>query len=250
MENTPAVTAVTDRLHRIVFPVGQCYVWRDDDGLTLVDSGPPGAAPAIAAAIRTLGHHPADVRRLVLTHFHADHVGGAAEIVSWGTVAVVAHRAEAAILGGAQAGPPPRFEQWELPIFEQVSAAMPAQPPAPVRVTHPVEEGDVVDVGGGARVLSVPGHTDGSIALLLEQAGVLFTGDTVARGPDGRVIRGVFNLDSEQTSASLLRLAGLDLDVACFGHGDPSIGTATTELRLAVKRLAEPPWSTASSSAR
>src|SRR3954447_2583388 len=94
------IVELSPRLHFLRFPVGHAYLWRDDDGLTLIDSGLPGSAQAIEEAVRTLGHHPADVRRLVLTHFHEDHVGGAAEVASWGDVTVHAHRAEAPFIRG------------------------------------------------------------------------------------------------------------------------------------------------------
>jgi glyoxylase-like metal-dependent hydrolase (beta-lactamase superfamily II) len=94
------VIELTPRLHFLRFPVGNAYLWRDPEGLTLIDSGPPGSASRIAEAIRGLGHDTAEVRRLVLTHFHEDHVGSAADIVTWGEVRVYAHRAAAARLPG------------------------------------------------------------------------------------------------------------------------------------------------------
>ena len=60
------------RLSFIRLPVGNAYLWHDPDGLTLIDAGLPGSAPLIAEAIRQAGYQPADLRRLVLTHFHAD----------------------------------------------------------------------------------------------------------------------------------------------------------------------------------
>jgi glyoxylase-like metal-dependent hydrolase (beta-lactamase superfamily II) len=86
-------------LHFIRLPVGHAYLWSDPDGLTLIDSGLPGSAPLIADAIRRAGSEPAELRRLVLTHFHADHVGGASDISGWGEVEVLAHHADAAHRG-------------------------------------------------------------------------------------------------------------------------------------------------------
>src|ERR1700728_3354023 len=95
------------RLHFIRLPVGQAYLWHDPDGLTLIDAGLPGSAPLIAEAIHQAGHRPADLRRLVLTHFHADHIGAAADITGWGQVEVLAHHADAPFIRGQAAGPPP-----------------------------------------------------------------------------------------------------------------------------------------------
>ena len=60
-------------LHFLRFPVGQAYLCQDPDGLTLIDTSVPGSAGQIATAIRALGHEQADLRRILITHFHADH---------------------------------------------------------------------------------------------------------------------------------------------------------------------------------
>jgi glyoxylase-like metal-dependent hydrolase (beta-lactamase superfamily II) len=85
--------------------------------------------------------------------------------------------------------------------------------------------------------MAVPGHTPGSVAFYLPRHRVLFTGDAVARGQDGTVIGGVFNVDRSEAAASLRRLATLDVRVACFGHGEPLIHDATAEFRAAARRL-------------
>jgi len=104
-------------------------------------------------------------------------------------------------------------------------------------VLHELHEGDVLDFGGGAEVLSVPGHTDGSIAIYLPRHGVLFTGDTVANVET--VMLGVFNQDRAQTVASFKRLAALDVATACFGHGEPIASGAGAQIRDAAATLVE-----------
>jgi glyoxylase-like metal-dependent hydrolase (beta-lactamase superfamily II) len=80
-------------------------------------------------------------------------------------------------------------------------------------------------------VLSVPGHTDGSIALHLPADGVLFTGDLIAEW-NGDIVQGPFNVDPETAARSARRLAALsDVDIACFGHGEPLLGRAGDRLR-------------------
>ncbi|WP_188197181.1 MBL fold metallo-hydrolase [Nonomuraea sp. SYSU D8015] len=201
------VVELQPRLHHLRFPIGHAYLWAGPEGLTLIDTGAPGSAPAIAEAIRQVGRHPEELRTVLLTHFHEDHVGPAAELATWG----------------------------------DVQAAMAGMPrPEPVRVDRELDDADVIDLGGGVRAVAVaaPGHTPGSVTYHLPDLGVLFTGDTAARGPEGGdVILGVFNADPAGAAASFRRLAALDVEVACFGHGDPLVKDAGAWLHAAAERL-------------
>jgi glyoxylase-like metal-dependent hydrolase (beta-lactamase superfamily II) len=236
---------LTPRLHFIQFPVGHAYLWHDPDGLTLIDTGLPGSAPLIAAAIHQAGYEPADLRHLVLTHFHPDHIGAAADIAGWGEVEVLAHHADAPFIRAQAAGPPPDLADWERPLYEQITsqaasrATSPVapEPPPPPRVDRELNDGDELSFGDGAVAVAVPGHTPGSVAIYLPRHQVLFTGDAAARTPDGTVICGVFNVNRPQAAASFRRLAGLDVVVACFGHGDPLTDDATAALLSAAERL-------------
>ena len=226
------VLELTPRLHLLRFAVGQAYLWRDGADLrdlTLVDSGPPGSGPAIAGLVREIGV----LRQLVLTHFHDDHAGAAAEIGSWPGVTVLAHRADAPIVRGDVPPPPPDLTEFERGLHARVAAGLTRAPAA--RVDVELDDGDDLDIADGARVVHVPGHTDGSIALHLPAERVLFTGDVLAEH-EGRILVGPFNLDREQAAASARALAALDVDTACFGHGEPLVGGAADRLR-AVEHL-------------
>ena len=200
------------------------------DDITLIDTGIPGSAPLVSDAIRTLGYRPSDLRRLVLTHFHVDHTGAAAEISKWGNVEVLAHKNDVPFIQGDEQGPPPNLLDWERPLYEKVSVQIEAQP---VKVDRILDDGDVLDFGGGARIIAVPGHTPGSIAIHLPATHTLFTGDAIARMPDGQVILGVFNCNPAQAAASFCRLADLNPVIVCFGHGDPLIEQTAAQLKKA-----------------
>jgi glyoxylase-like metal-dependent hydrolase (beta-lactamase superfamily II) len=225
------------RLYFIRLPVGHAYLWHDPDGLTLIDTGLPGSAPLIADAIRQSGHQPADLRRLALTHFHADHIGAAAAIADWGEVEVLAHHADAPFIRAAAAGPAPDLADWEQPIYEQVMSQLPAEPVIPPRIDREIADGDELGFGDGAVAVAVPGHTPGSVAFYLPRHQVLFTGDTVARREDGTIICGVFNVDRAQAAASFRRLADLSVAVACFGHGEPLTRDTATALEAAARNV-------------
>jgi glyoxylase-like metal-dependent hydrolase (beta-lactamase superfamily II) len=229
------VVEVVPGLHLLRLPIANAYLWHDGDGATLVDTGPPGSGPEVAAALRSLGSSREAVHRVVLTHCHDDHAGSAAEIASWAGAEVVVGRADAPVVHGDVPAPPPAFTPAEQALHATVATGLEPAPAA--RVDREVDDGDVLDLAGGATVLGVPGHTPGSIALHLPRHGVLITGDTVAEH-QGQAILGPFNTDRAGAWASLQRLAALDVAIACPGHGHPLRPNAATALRRATDPFA------------
>ena len=155
------------------------YLWLVHDGVNAAAVDPGDSGPILAA----LAAHKLTLTAILLTHHHADHIGGVPQLLNFARV----------------------------PVFGPRNDAISA-------VTHPLGEGDRVDVPGLAlrlRVLDVPGHTKGHIAYVREaptEAPWLFCGDTLFAGGCGRIFEGT----PVQMADSLGKLAALPDDTGVY----------------------------------
>jgi glyoxylase-like metal-dependent hydrolase (beta-lactamase superfamily II) len=228
------------RLHRIElptpFPVGSVNAYLlEGEPLTLVDAGPrtPEAQAALQAGVAAVGYRLEDVRRILLTHGHTDHAGGAAWAAGRGGGAVYVHPHDRPKVSG---------ERWVLdPLRTFVAqSGLPAasleglvarlqvvrQYHEPVADPRPLADGQSLPLGGEVlRVLHTPGHSHGHVCFYHDE-GVLLAGDllladispnpVVEFGPDGRRLPTL-----PLYLQSLRRVLLLNCEVAHPGHGPP-----------------------------
>ncbi|WP_030616979.1 MBL fold metallo-hydrolase [Streptomyces sclerotialus] len=235
---------LTPSIWRLPFPVGHVYAVRlpaggpaGRPGYALVDTGVPGSAPAILAALAELGGRPEDVRQIVLTHSHLDHTGSAADLAAATGATVLAGAPDAPVIRGEVPEPPPVHTATERVLHEKIMAGLAesgVEPPRPVAVGIELADGDeLAGWGEPVHVLATRGHTPGGIALHLPESRVLFPGDIIGTG-EGRAVLGPFNVDRAQAIASFRRLAGLErVEVVCVPHGDPITEDAAATLAAA-----------------
>ncbi len=195
------------------------FAFVDDDGsVTLVDCGVRTAPPRIVAGLAAMGKAPSDVTRIILTHVHPDHAGGAADM-SRRTGRPVDVHGEDAPFGerGRLPGSDPRFRLGRLLNRATRLRRKPAY--EPFEVGEELTDGQVLDVAGGLRIVHTPGHSPGHVSLLHEPTGLLVTGDAIfnvigLRWP----LRPLCN-DVRLTQQTADRLGELDYAVAAFTHG-------------------------------
>ena len=219
--------------------VGRAYLYQEADRLTLIDTGLPGSVERVFGAIERIGRRPEDLRQIVITHHHRDHTGALAGVVERTGAQVLVHALDAPVVRGERPPPGPSGRGvWRLvnPLLARGNRGAP-----PARVDRELADGDEIELDSGARVLHVPGHTAGSIALYLPGRRVLFTGDAAANalglGPPSGPF-GLFNEGRAQCAASFRKLAELDFDAAFFGHGKPLDRDASRAFRRLAEKLA------------
>jgi glyoxylase-like metal-dependent hydrolase (beta-lactamase superfamily II) len=189
-----------------------------DDDLTLVDTGFFGRVEQILRKITKLDYLPSDIARIIITHHHADHVGSLAALKKATQAEVIAHPADAPYIDGRLPQPGPARPQWLREILAPLHRLWAT---APAAVDTPVNDGDELPVLGGIKVLHTPGHTPGSICLYLQNRGLVIAGDVIAHRFGLRLPSRGFTVDIAQEILSVKRVANLEFDIICFGHGSP-----------------------------
>jgi glyoxylase-like metal-dependent hydrolase (beta-lactamase superfamily II) len=206
-------------LHR-VHVTGSSVFLLAGERLALIDAGPRGSGRRIVRYLRTLGRSPSELDLVILTHYHPDHAGGAAELVELTSARIAAHAAEVPYLCGEVSMPNPiRHQALAAAAAPLLSLIM----PQPVRVDLILNDGDLLPVFGGLQVVHTPGHTPGSICLHAPARRLLLVGDALEwkRG-ELRLPSRHFSEDLEEAARSIRKLAELDVHTLCFSHFPPA----------------------------
>lgn len=203
------------------------------EGCVLVDAGLPKYHRALAKSLNELGKRPSDIRAVVLTHGHIDHVGMAPYLAESGAT-VYLHEDDVPLAAD------PRKNQTEKPLLPYlrypatlgfVSHAMvngARKPSRPMPRTAVLQLGANAEIPGCPVVTHTPGHTDGSCVLEFKEHGAAFVGDLLctASPVTGRHVppqiqtRGS-NRSSSQAMQSLDRLSTVEASLILPGHGRP-----------------------------
>lgn len=188
----------------------------------LVDSGSPGESQAIRKALVQAGVDVSSLSLLLHTHGHSDHAGSTAELRRLSGAPVAIHAADAAMLRGGRNGPlpPTRLEARMIKRF--VDKPFPAVEPDLVFD----QELDLAPYGVDGRVVMTPGHTAGSVSVLLA-SGEAIVGDVLMGGFMGGAFQAgkpnlhYFVQDASQLRQSLAFLLAQPLHTLYVGHGGP-----------------------------
>lgn len=188
---------------------------------TLVDCGSALGSHALVENLATLGVEPADIRRVIATHAHWDHLSGAKRLQEAG-MEVWVHAAE--------------VEQAESGDTGRTAAFLYDQQFPKLRVDRVLQDNEVLQFGEHeVQAFHTPGHSPGGMSFLVQQGStrVLFAGDTLWGGYHQAI-----GSDIPSWEASLDLLVGLEPDVMTVGHAAPGlIFDAAAKLREARQQL-------------
>jgi glyoxylase-like metal-dependent hydrolase (beta-lactamase superfamily II) len=214
-----------------VVPMGfaNTYLIEGDDGLTLIDAGFPGKEAEVFGAIRGLGRSPDQLKHLIFTHGHPDHIGSAAAIVRQTNARTYMHPLDIPL---AESGGPFRPLTPAPGLLRRVMCKVFCHPDErlePVAIDRPLTAGEILPIDGGIEVIHTPGHCAGQVALLWHSGRMLFAGDVCT---NVMALGDPVGFESlEEGRASQRRLASLSFDAAGFGHGAPITRDASTVFR-------------------
>lgn len=231
-------------LHRVGNDIVAVYLVDTPQGVTVIDAGLAGQWKEFVTELAAMGRSVDDVRGVVLTHGDSDHIGFAERLRRDHGVPVFVHEADAARARGEVSSKPEwgHLKLGATTRFLWYALRKNGLRTTPVAEVVPVRDGDVLDLPGSPRIIGLPGHSPGSVAIHVPAADAVFVGDalttrhvlTGALGPQPAP----FTDDPAEAIASLQRLAGLDATWVLPGHGTPWNGGVEEAVRLVTQAAA------------
>jgi hydroxyacylglutathione hydrolase len=211
------------------------YIWIEDDRVVLIDAATPGRAQAVWRHLESLGYPPSALDEIWITHGDIDHMGSVAALKATSGARVVSHHADASLIDGRRARElgPLRFASAYQRVFDWFVTGVLSY--KPTTVDHKVGDGDLLHRW---LVVHVPGHTPGSVCYHNAERGIVIVGDAVnhRRGRLGAPPH-LFTPNMEEARASIRRIAALDFEVCCFGHGPPLLHNARERVQALADSL-------------
>ena len=206
---------IMDGIHSIDFSESKNHgmeLWFLDcpEGIVLIDTGMGDEVlDIVEAELGSLGKGWGDVKTILITHRHGDHVRNLAKVKE-------------------RTGAPVYCQMEEVPAIKEQTGVEP----------EGLAHGATLPHCGGIEVIHVPGHTVGNCCYLLTSRGALIAGDTIFGDGQGNINEPPerYCLDAEQATRELERLRAYDFDALIYTHGKDILTGAKTKVEALVER--------------
>ena len=224
-----ATTQVVPGLWQVRLGFVNTFLLDTGSGLVLIDTGVANSTAKILSAIDAIGRKPHDLRQILVTHCHCDHAGSLAAIKRATGARAAMHPLDAAMV---RSGIAKRALTAAPGLFNAFMARFViGRAPTtlePAEIEYEARDGEMLPCG--LQAIHVPGHCAGQLAFLWpEHGGVLFAADTAGH-VFGLALSPIYE-DLDEGVRSLRKLAALDFEVACFGHGRPILSAAANQFK-------------------
>jgi glyoxylase-like metal-dependent hydrolase (beta-lactamase superfamily II) len=179
------------------------------EGTILIDGGmTPQHVDNIAAELKSMGKKWSDIKAILITHKHGDHIRNLRQLVELTGAPVQAH-------------------EYEAPLIKETVG---------VEVKG-LEDHTVLPWCGGIELIHVPGHSEGNSSYYLKKHRAMIAGDTIFGDEDGNLMPPPerYCLDVEQATREIRRLLDYDFDVFIYTHGKDIIGGAKEKVKALVE---------------
>ncbi|TSA45726.1 MAG: MBL fold metallo-hydrolase [Deltaproteobacteria bacterium] len=212
------------RIYPVKLGISRCYLIQGEKGMILIDCGPPKKVRAFLAVLDKLSLNPAEIKLITLTHGHWDHIGSAVVIKNVTGAQIALHREEKEWLEKSLKPMPPGVTGWGRVLARILAISLPwiHIPAAEVDIVLDDREFPLSGYGIPGRIIPTPGHSRGSVSVLLD-TGDAFVGDLAMNVLPLCLRPGlpIFAENIEQVRESWKRLLGEGAKKVYPAHGRP-----------------------------
>ena len=212
------------KIHPIILGYNHAYIIQDK-GTVMIDGGAPKELKEFTKAIDEISIKPEDIKLMIMTHGHWDHIGSAKEIKELTGAKIAMHEKEKEWLEKGLKPLPPGITTWGSILRGMMSIFMVPFikiPPTEVDLVLGDEELSLEEYGIPGKVIYTPGHSAGSVSILLE-TGDVFVGDMAMNQFPMRIGPGmpVFAEDEDRLKENWKLLLDEGVKTIYPGHGEP-----------------------------
>ncbi len=159
-----------------------CYIV-SDEGTIVIDAGMPGNCDKFLKGLNKNGITPEEIKAIIITHCHWDHIGCANKIKELTGAKIIVHKNEKDILEQGKTSMPPGVTRWGKifgPLVERLSKRYTLEP-TKVDIVIREEDYSLKEFGIKGKIIFTPGHSSGSISVVLNSEEA-FVGDAAMNG--------------------------------------------------------------------